>query len=316
MINTFEKPLSAEAYAYVHLLERYRRMWTVLRYMCKAGVLPLGVHRLRVLDIGAGPGPSLFAIEDFYGALSHYARLADVPELQIPSPRLSFIERSQSMINFFSSFREFTNRQGSIDGGFSNFTGLDLKSIREQHQRQNEIESWWDPETGAYEEIYDPVGASESASRLLRYRLVVMSNFLTLPSDVDRWSEDLGSLFRDLNPGALVVVLGGSGDKYQGIYESATQIAKDSRLREEGGVSYDIDSKAPPDYVRRVTKASQHRVYLAIEEMIGTDSLIRKREWPDYWNPEPSTKARFQFSLRIFRRGRWPSAARGAPRER
>ena len=308
--ETFEKPFAAEAYAFVHLLERYRRMWSVLRYLCSTGALPLAVRGVNVLDVGSGPGPSMLAVQEFYEALHEYASFAGVRELLVPSPRLNFVERSQTMRNFYSRFREFTGRYDAVGPGFSNFTGLDLKSIRAFHKRQNEVESWWDPETGEDEEIYDPVGAAESASRLHRYRLVVLSNFLTLPTDVERWREELCALFKDLRPGAVVVVLGGSGGKYTGIYQSATQIAKESRLREEDWASYESASKPPSDDVALLIKGSQHRVYLALEELAGADSLSRDKAWPDYWNPVPSPDARYRFSLRIYRRDRWPKGRR------
>ena len=56
-LATFEKPYAVEAYAYVHLLERYRRMWAALTYLTEVGALPLGARGVRVLDVGTGPAP-------------------------------------------------------------------------------------------------------------------------------------------------------------------------------------------------------------------------------------------------------------------
>jgi hypothetical protein len=61
----FDNPWAVHAYAYVHLLERYRRTWTVLKYLSSVAVLPLGVRGVRTLDIGTGPAPALFAIPIF-----------------------------------------------------------------------------------------------------------------------------------------------------------------------------------------------------------------------------------------------------------
>ena len=97
----FENPFAVHAYAYVHLLERYRRTWAVLKYLSSVAVLPLGIHGVRTLDIGAGPAPSLFAIADFYQALNQYAREGNIPALQLPEPELHCIERSQPMVVFF-----------------------------------------------------------------------------------------------------------------------------------------------------------------------------------------------------------------------
>jgi hypothetical protein len=105
--RTFELPLAVDAYAYVHFLERYRRMWRTLKYLTHNLVLPLGNFGVKALDVGAGPAPSLYAIDDFYRAVSEYASVANVPQLQLPNPELNCIERSQPMTHFFHEFSEF-----------------------------------------------------------------------------------------------------------------------------------------------------------------------------------------------------------------
>ena len=47
--GTFAKPFAVEAYAYVHLLERYRRTFLALKHLTKVAVLPLGIQGVRVL---------------------------------------------------------------------------------------------------------------------------------------------------------------------------------------------------------------------------------------------------------------------------
>ena len=63
--RTYERPWAAEAYAFVHLLERYRRMWSALKHLTATAVLPLGARGVRALDIGTGPAASLYAIDDY-----------------------------------------------------------------------------------------------------------------------------------------------------------------------------------------------------------------------------------------------------------
>ena len=89
-----------------------------------------------MLDIGTGPAPALYAIDDFYAAFSEFDRDADVPELQVPQPELSCIERSQPMVWFFHAFSEFAGRRGPFGPAFSDFAGFDLAATRMWHQRQ------------------------------------------------------------------------------------------------------------------------------------------------------------------------------------
>ena len=63
-----------------------------------------------------------------------------------------------------------------------------------------------------------------------RYRLVVMSNFLTLATAVDTFRRELVNLFLDLNPGSLVLVMGGYRGDYQEIYRQLQALAARSGL--------------------------------------------------------------------------------------
>ena len=46
------------AYAWLHLLDRYVRTWVALERLLREGMLPMGQHGVRVLDVGIrGPDP-------------------------------------------------------------------------------------------------------------------------------------------------------------------------------------------------------------------------------------------------------------------
>jgi len=304
--GTFEKPLAVEAYAYVHLLERYRRTFSALKHLTKVAVLPLGSQGVRVLDVGTGPAPALYAVDDFYRALNKFAELSNIPALRLPRPELNCIERSKHMVWFFHRFSEFCGRNGPFGPVFSEFDGLSLQEKRACHQSQNEVVIWWDPETQSYEEIFDPAGAAEIANCLFRYRLVIFSNFLTLEAEVDDFEPEMRALFQDLRPGAVVIVLGATGDAYQRIYARIAALARNAGLREAMWHTDSLGRIDPTDEAAQWIKESQYRVYQYLESLVGTDALDRSKRWPDYWNPTPSHRARPRFALRIFRRGRWP----------
>lgn len=305
-VTTFERPLAAEAYAYVHFLERYRRTWKTLEYLCSVAVLPLGINGVRVLDIGCGPAPALYAITDFYDALTDFAEEHGIPELKLPRPQLACVEQSPSMVHFFHEFSEYCERRGPFAPLEMDFTDLRLPSKRAWYRRQNEVEEYWDGETGQYEEIYSPGSAYGDAERLFRFRLVVLSNFLTLESEVEKFEPELRSLFQDLRAGGVVVVLGATGDSYQKIYQQLSLVAQNARLAEAGWHSDDLGELDAEDKAPYIIKTAQNRVYQHIERLVGLDALERTPAWPDYWNAQPSLRARPRFALRVFRSGRWP----------
>ena len=60
------------------------------------------------------------------------------------------------------------------------------------------------------------------------------------------------------------------------------------------------------DAAARTIKLAQNRVYLYLEQLVGSKALEKTKAWPDYWNPNRSPRARRRFALHVFRHGRWP----------
>ena len=302
---TYELPFAAQAYAYVHLLQRYSRTWAVLRHLTSTFALPMGAQGVHALDIGTGPAPALYAIDDYYASVRKFAEANGIPELTIPAPTLDCVENSQAMSNFIHYFSEFYHRRGPFGPTISDFSGLDFQAEREFHFRNSRYETYWDEFTQQYEEWYEPQIASESASRLFRYRLIVFSNFLTLGDSVETFEEEIRKLFNDLRSGSVVIVLGGTGGHYSYVYERLAELAKDARMNLDSWDTNELGKSIEGRYAARI-KSAQNDVYRHLENMAGAAALPRRKEWPDYWTPEPSPRARNRFALRVYRCGRWP----------
>jgi hypothetical protein len=100
----FNDPAQALAYLVLHLPDRYCRMFQVLEHLLMNGRLPVGRRRgstavdgFAAIDIGAGPGPAIFAIRSFYAALSRYSAEHDPPGLIAALGHATIVERSQAM---------------------------------------------------------------------------------------------------------------------------------------------------------------------------------------------------------------------------
>ncbi len=80
---SFEDIFQALAYLILHLPDRYCRMFQVLERLLVDGRLPVGRgDHFAAIDIGAGPGPGIFAMRNFYAALACYTKLHD-PSWQV-----------------------------------------------------------------------------------------------------------------------------------------------------------------------------------------------------------------------------------------
>src|SRR5438128_2729558 len=105
--ETYDLPMASEAYAWIHLLDRYVRTWYALEQMFHRACFPLGKRGVNVLDVGTGPGPSVPAIVDFYRELRRYAFLANEPRLDQPCT-VTAVELSWSNNQFREHFYEAT----------------------------------------------------------------------------------------------------------------------------------------------------------------------------------------------------------------
>jgi hypothetical protein len=126
----YDKPFVAEAYAFVHLLERYQRFWAVLEAVIKAGTLPMRDTGIDVLDVGVGPDPALYATSDFYELLNFYADSRGIAGLRTPSPKLHAIEESTNMVHVIQRISEVRGRAGRFDHDLDNVEGVNFEFLR------------------------------------------------------------------------------------------------------------------------------------------------------------------------------------------
>jgi len=146
----------------------------------------------------------------------------------------------------------------------------------------------------------------DTANRLHRYRLVVLSNFLSIGNSVARYRPQLESLFADLRPGAAVLVLGATGDDYLRIYRRVSRIAREHALLPVSAQEVRMYRAYADLKASERIKFMQYQVFAYLADLAGDTALARDPECPDYWSPLPSPKSKPKFAFRLFRKGRWP----------
>jgi hypothetical protein len=119
----FNDPAQALAYLILHLPDRYCRMFQVLERLLLSGRLPVGKSdSFAAIDIGAGPGPGMFAIRSFYVALARYATLSDQSWPIAPLGTAHIVERSLAMPYVL---RKFSLALALIEQGHATLPGAD-----------------------------------------------------------------------------------------------------------------------------------------------------------------------------------------------
>jgi hypothetical protein len=232
--STYELAGAPSAYAWLHLLDRYARTWAALEKLTLAGYLPLGKHGVRALDIGTGPGPSAFAVNDFYNTLSRYGNENRVGELR-QDIDVSCVEFDAGTNHFRHQLAEIvfqlTNDKSilSLCGGRSDFGDLVPRKERFALQRSLrwQEEAYYDETLDDWNSdlVHTPEEANDQAQSLHRYRLITFSNFLTTGGIVRRFELNISEILEDSHPGTVVLLIGGKGASYPEIYKYVNNLA-------------------------------------------------------------------------------------------
>jgi len=68
----FNNPTQVISYVILHFLTRYQRSQDLFLDLLKSRLFPLSNRENIVISIGAGPSPSLYAINNFYSIINRY----------------------------------------------------------------------------------------------------------------------------------------------------------------------------------------------------------------------------------------------------
>ena len=234
-LDTYRTSGAATAYAWLHLLDRYVRTWLALEALVKQAILPMGSEGVRALDVGTGPGPSAFAVHDFYAAMMRYAEVRGSESWRQPA-QLKCVESAIAMnrIRHYLAEKLALRRSRtsvlSVCESLPDFESLlprqERRELREQLLRA--AEEYWDDSRGewASDALHTREEAEYLANSSHRYRLFVFSNFLTEERTLERFGRNLKEILTDAGPGSVLLVIGGQGSDYPRIYGGVEQLAR------------------------------------------------------------------------------------------
>ena len=235
--STYELPGAAWAFAWLHLPDRYVRTWMALERLVDNCCLPMGDFGVRVLDIGTGPGPSSFAICDFYNAMTEFSKKRD-RHLWQQTAKGACVERSVGINQIRHSLAEILDGQSkSIYGSVFEVSPTieDFKEFQPVTERRQyfqylrcQADEYFDEDLNlwASDTIYQPNEANDIAQSLHRYRLLTLSNFLTTPYTVDRFQPNLNESLQDAAPGTVLLIIGSNVEEYSPVYKRIARLTK------------------------------------------------------------------------------------------
>ena len=307
----YDDPLAAEAYAFVHLVDRYRRFLDILEVLLRSGNLPVREVPLDTIDVGTGPAPALYAINDFYEELRGFAATwPDCSSLGTAPPTLQSIEKSREMVRLVHNLSEFTGRPGPFRAESDEFRGFNPQQER-MGAREALIDEliyhWGYSEDEAYWQAQEEQARWQN---IARYHIFVFSNFLTNLDQVQSLSTELIEVFRALKPRGIVIVVGGTGAHYPTVYaqiDSFAQLTRVLRIRslpETIRCRYD-DSEAQA--IKGLYTSVFKTLRPTIDDSIFNGVLSKAR---DLWDPNEPLAGPRAFGIRIYRGPDMPPGSR------
>lgn len=291
---SFSQKSEAVAYAGLHLLDRYGRVMQVLEHLMRIGRLPLRKVGLKVLEVGSGPAPALYATQDFYSMLRNWADRGDTEIAGIKhadslecgeawDPILHHVSEQLMLIRGQSQSASGLPFQRSIE----DFSGFDTQQRHReaiaQHARRifSDFYSANEPISlkSAFGMAYQDGVALPSA-----YDLVFMCNFLTQPSMTQHFRKELQKLSGALTPGGVLVVMGATGNQYPAIYAEVRAIASAARLTDVSPTDV-FDANLSP-HLHIVSEHVRANVAIALADCPEEErDEICSRLPRDLWNP-------------------------------
>lgn len=305
---TYEKPGTAWAYAWLYLLERYVRTWFALNELVAAHCLPMGRYGVRSLDVGTGPGPSAFAVDDFYSAMTEFAELTSNTKWRQPA-RVICVEYDRNTNHLRHLLAEILYEQSmrasesvlAMTGSLRDFG--DIMPTQERKKRfetlRYEKDEYYDDEAGLWtsEPVYWVDEAHDIAQSLHRYRLIVFSNFLTTVDTVARFEQNLVDILHDAKPGSVIVVLGGKGRKYAQIYNLVDQMARTAGFEKKLIAGGEVTVKNST-VEKRIYEEGQ-RIYKYLQELAPSNDDATKQVRIHF---EESRRSPVSSKLQVYRK--------------
>jgi ribosomal protein RSM22 (predicted rRNA methylase) len=328
----FNDPAQALAYLILHLPDRYCRMFQVLERLLLSAKLPLGRSpSFAAIDIGAGPGPGIFAIRSFYTALAHYSVICD-PQRSVATLGLTdIVERSRAMpyvMNRFAMALGIIERGYDAPGrppgpvspnpcvaelgrsampdyvSYDDFTTLDVREEHNRARRAWAAQLYQDedltPSEAHWYAYKEPISTPSS------YALAVMMNFLTTTDAIPKFEGAIERLMRrSLVPGGTILVLGGVGGKYRDIYLELDRRARAAHLRVLRGFDDLMQAGQLADELEMLCTLTRS-VWTKLEVMAGDVELVKEElralDAADIFDASVPFKLP-RFRVRAYRRG-------------
>lgn len=214
---TYDEDGVPEAYIILHFLDRYHRFQLMLLEMFRNETFPVK-NKIRVMDIGTGPGPSLYAVSDMIALYQQYE--AEVyGKSRIEVVEMDYVEQSHGFRDFLHYMTELLmDDRKQMYVPFHQGAYRDASELYFSGEIERESFIWNQGEYIYYDKQVKKVPKS--------FDLVIYSNFLTNMDVLDRFGEQLKRAAFYLKNKGIILIVGGNPEdrKYAPVYHKIDEI--------------------------------------------------------------------------------------------
>lgn len=206
-----------EAYIILHFLDRYHRFQMIFMDMLKKGCFPIK-EKVCLMDVGTGPGPSLFAFSDMVVLIQRY-EAEKIGQVTIDEVVIDYVEQSNGFRQFLHMVTEFLlmkKEKCYVPFHHGNYYNAeDMQFL-----------GWREIETGFFYNNKNMLINKYMLRAKKSFDMIIYSNFLTNIGTVKKFEKQIkNAIFYTKNKGVLVVVGGNpTNDKYIPVYDKLDEI--------------------------------------------------------------------------------------------
>lgn len=220
---TYDEVGVPEAYILLHFMDRYHRYQLTFLDMLKNNTFPIR-ETINVMDIGTGPGPSLFALSDMIMLINGYLDEKE-GKCGFKHINLDYAEQSHGFRDFMHHATEMLmvrNHKTAVP--FHHGTYYDASIFQSGERKLIYVDAW------KVMNCPDDEDCFRSIPQYVPYKksfdLVIYSNFLTNIQVVDIFQEQLKKTMLYLKNRGVILIVGGDpgSDKYGPVYERINSI--------------------------------------------------------------------------------------------
>lgn len=220
---TYDEAGVPEAYILLHFMDRYHRYQLTFLDMLRNDTFPIR-ETINVMDIGTGPGPSLFALSDMIILINCYLG-EKKGKCGIKYINLDYAEQSHGFRDFMHHATEMLmirNHKTAVP--FHHGTYYNASAFQSGERKLIYIDAWKVMSCPDEEDYFRSIPKYVPYKRA--FDMVIYSNFLTNIQVVNIFQEQLKKTMFYLRNRGVILIVGGNpkSDKYAPVYERINQI--------------------------------------------------------------------------------------------